>query len=173
MKSHTLQKESSPKCPVCGLRVSTRTTIRVVQMWRRVAADDRLEVTIAVCEGCGTEFEVKVRENDPLKQLKKKRRSRLAWALTATLVLSLLNGLLCLMFDVGPDNEWNPVLRFFLSIGPFPFLTAKLLLTSAPLFLLFVYQNYRLLNRRIQAAGLLMAAPLPFGLGVGFQLLLL
>ena len=89
------------------------------------------------------------------------------------LVLCLIDGLLTIeLLDLNSE-EINPVMRFLLRRGYFPFLMGKYVLTAAGLPFLVVYKNWPLFGTRFRAGFLL---PIFFALYLGllsYQVVLL
>jgi hypothetical protein len=69
-------------------------------------------------------------------------RPRLMAAVILLLVLSISDGLFTLyLIDIGA-TENNPLMAYFLSLGAWPFMTAKFLLTSSGILILLVFHNF-------------------------------
>jgi hypothetical protein len=68
--------------------------------------------------------------------------------IVALLGSTLIDGLLTLeLIEMGSD-ESNPVMRFFLGIGPGAFLIAKYVLTASAIPVLMIFKNHRLFRTR-------------------------
>ena len=90
-------------------------------------------------------------------------------AFLCTLLLSVADAFLTLMLVHAGATELNPVMDFYLSAGPLPFLMAKYLLTSSCLFLLLIHKNCRILAGRIPAWNILFAVPFFYGLLIVYE----
>ncbi len=81
--------------------------------------------------------------------------------LVSTLVLSIVDAFLTLKL-VGEDiHELNPVMDFFLKLGPFQFIMVKWFLTAFGLITLLVLKNYYLWQGRVRTVAVLAHFPLP------------
>lgn len=71
---------------------------------------------------------------------------RIFYAATLILVLSVVDALLTLWLIGEGAQELNPVMAYFLNLGPNMFMAAKYLLTSASVFIVVLF-NYILIQR--------------------------
>ncbi len=87
-----------------------------------------------------------------------------------TLGLSVVDAFLTLVL-VGQDaQELNPVMDFFLKLGPFQFILAKWFLTAFGLTTLLILKNYYLWQGRVKAAVLLFIFPFLYLVLVGYEI---
>lgn len=83
-----------------------------------------------------------------------------AGVLMFTLVLSVVDAFLTIRM-VGRDiKELNPVMGFFLKLGPFEFIMAKWFLTAFGLLILLIFKNYYLWKGKVRTAALLVILPI-------------
>lgn len=62
-------------------------------------------------------------------------------AITAILMLSILDAFLTLFLIERGSSELNPVMAYFLAYGPMPFIVAKYVLTSFGVVILLIFKN--------------------------------
>ncbi|MGO9312335.1 MAG: DUF5658 family protein [Syntrophobacteraceae bacterium] len=89
-----------------------------------------------------------------------------------TLGLSTTDAFLTLVLVGKNVEELNPVMDFFLKLGPFQFIMAKWLLTAFGLTTLLILKNYYLWHGKVRAAVLLFIFPLLYLVLVGYEILL-
>lgn len=83
-----------------------------------------------------------------------------AGVLLFTLVLSVVDAFLTLRL-VGCDiKELNPVMGFFMKLGPFQFIMAKWFFTAFGLLTLLIFKNYYLWKGKLRTAALLVILPI-------------
>ena len=83
-----------------------------------------------------------------------------AGVLLFTLVLSVVDAFLTLRL-VGCDiKEMNPVMGFFMKLGPFQFIMAKWFFTAFGLLTLLIFKNYYLWKGKLRTAALLVILPI-------------
>jgi hypothetical protein len=88
----------------------------------------------------------------------------------ATLVLSIIDAFLTLKL-VGDDiQELNPVMDFFLKMGPFQFIMIKWFLTALGLTALLILKNYYLLQGRVRTAVVLVLFPFLYLVLVSYEI---
>ncbi len=93
--------------------------------------------------------------------------------LLLTLLLSITDAFITMRL-IGEDiRELNPVMAFFLKLGPFQFIMAKWLLTACGLTTLLILKNYYLWQGRIRTAALLLILPFFYIVLVGYEVFLL
>lgn len=86
--------------------------------------------------------------------------------IVALLGCTLIDGFLTLeLIEMGSD-EVNPVMRFFLGIGPESFLTVKYVLTASAIPVLMIFKNHRMFRTRFCVGYLI-----PMFLGLYFILI--
>jgi hypothetical protein len=90
----------------------------------------------------------------------------------ASLGLCLADAFMTLHLLSRGAQELNPVMDFFLRIGPIHFLLAKYLVTGASLMWLLIHKDYPLLKGRIKGKNLLLAVPLLYAVLVVYELFL-
>jgi len=93
-------------------------------------------------------------------------------ALFSTLGLSIADAFLTLVLVGKNVEELNPVMDFFLKLGPFQFIMAKWFFTAFGLTTLLILKNYYLWNGRVRAAVLLFIFPFLYLVLVGYEILL-
>jgi hypothetical protein len=72
-------------------------------------------------------------------------------------ILSISDGLFTLHLIERGATEENPVMAWFLSLGAWPFMVAKFILTSSTVLILLVFHNYYFRPLRIQVKTLIPA----------------
>lgn len=90
----------------------------------------------------------------------------------ATLLLCLADAFMTMHLLSEGAQELNPVMDFFLNIGPIPFLLVKYSLTGAALLCLLIHKNYPLLAGRLTGKSILVAVPIFYALLIGYELFL-
>lgn len=94
-----------------------------------------------------------------------------AAVLVCTLVLSIADAFLTLRL-VGEDiHELNPVMDFFLKLGPFQFITAKCFLTAFGMIALLVLKNYCLRQAKARTVAVLLLLPFLYLVLVSYEIL--
>jgi hypothetical protein len=89
-----------------------------------------------------------------------------------TLVLSITDAFLTLML-VGQDiHELNPVMDFFLKLGPFYFIMVKWFLTAFGLTTLLVLKNYYLWQGKVRTMAVLVILPFLYLVLIGYEIFL-
>jgi hypothetical protein len=96
-----------------------------------------------------------------------------AAVLICTLVLSIIDAFLTLRLVGDSIRELNPVMDFFLRLGPFPFIMAKWFLTAFGLTTLLVLKNYYIWQDRIRAVAVLAAIPFLYLVLVSYEIFML
>lgn len=92
--------------------------------------------------------------------------------LAGTLVLSIVDAFLTLKL-VGKDiHELNPVMDFFLKIGPFEFIMFKWFLTGFGLITLLVLKNYYLWQGRVRTVVVLAILPFLYLVLISYEILM-
>jgi hypothetical protein len=97
------------------------------------------------------------------------------WLLVAIMllaILSLSDGLFTLHLIERGATEENPVMAWFLSHGPWPFMIAKFILTSAAVIILLVFNNVYFRPLRIRVKTLIPAFAAVFVAVLFWQLIL-
>jgi len=93
--------------------------------------------------------------------------------LVFTLVLSITDAFLTLRLVGDNIRELNPVMDFFLRLGPFPFIMAKWFLTAFVLTTLLVLKNYYIWQGRIRAVAVLATIPFLYLILVSYEIFML
>jgi len=93
--------------------------------------------------------------------------------LVFTLILSVTDAFLTLRLVGDGVRELNPVMDFFLDLGPFPFILVKWFLTAFGLTTLLVLKNYYLWQGRIKAVVVLAVLPFLYLVLVSYEVLML
>ena len=89
-----------------------------------------------------------------------------------TLVLSVGDALLTIRLMDADFRELNPVMDYFLNMGPTPFILAKWTLTSAGLTVLLVLKNRYLWRGKIKIAALLVVFPFLYLILITYELIM-
>jgi hypothetical protein len=87
------------------------------------------------------------------------------WLLVAIMLLAILSisdGLFTLHLIERGATEENPIMAWFLSLGAWPFMIAKFILTSSAIIILLVFHNYYFRPLRIQVKALIPASAAVF-----------
>jgi hypothetical protein len=92
--------------------------------------------------------------------------------LVFTLCLSIVDAFLTLVLVGHNAEELNPVMDFFLKLGPVQFIMVKLFLTAFGLTTLLILKNYYLWHGRVKAAALLFIFPFLYLVLVGYEILI-
>jgi hypothetical protein len=88
------------------------------------------------------------------------------------LVFSVLDAFLTLLLVDHGATELNPLMAFYLNIGPAPFVAVKYALTSLSIFVLLVYSNKSIQSLRIPARSMFSIISLTFAGVIAWQLFL-
>jgi hypothetical protein len=94
-------------------------------------------------------------------------------AITAILMLSILDALLTLILIHKGSSELNPVMAYFLEHGLLPFIIAKYLLTSMGVFILLIFKNIFLTPAKIHTRSLFSAVIVAFAAVIAWELFLI
>ncbi len=92
--------------------------------------------------------------------------------LVFTLCLSIVDAVLTLVLVGHNAEELNPVMDFFLKLGPVQFIMVKFFLTAFGLTTLLILKNYYLWHGRVKAAVLLFIFPFLYLVLVGYEILI-
>ncbi|MFZ2446442.1 MAG: DUF5658 family protein [Syntrophobacteraceae bacterium] len=92
--------------------------------------------------------------------------------LLVTLLLSAADALLTIRLTASDFRELNPVMDFFLQLGPTPFILAKWVLTALGLTTLLVLKNIYLWRGRIKTAAILVLMPLLYLILVTYEIIM-
>lgn len=90
----------------------------------------------------------------------------------SALVLSMTDGALTLKLLGLGARELNPVMRFYLELGPGIFIGFKYLLTSSSLLFLAMHQRRSFLGGRITGRQIIFLTPIIFAMVVCYQITL-
>lgn len=93
--------------------------------------------------------------------------------LICTLILSLADAFLTLMLVGDTIGELNPIMDFFLKLGPFQFIMVKWLFTAVGLTALLILKNYYLWHGRVRTAAVLFLLPCLYLVLISYELYLL
>jgi hypothetical protein len=93
--------------------------------------------------------------------------------LVATLVLSISDAFLTLRLVGDSVHELNPVMDFFLRLGPFQFIMAKWFMTAFGLITLLVLKNHYIWQGRIRAVAILAIIPFLYLVLVAYEIFML
>jgi hypothetical protein len=92
--------------------------------------------------------------------------------LIATMILSITDAFLTLWLVGKNVSEVNPVMEFFLNLGPFQFIMIKLFMTAFGLVTLLVLKNHYLWGGRIKIGAMLFIFPFLYVVLVSYEVLL-
>jgi hypothetical protein len=92
--------------------------------------------------------------------------------LICTMILSLTDALLTLKLVGENYRELNPVMGFFMQMGPYPFLFVKWLLTAVGLTVLLVFKNYYLWGGKIRGQTILVIFPFLYLILISYEICL-
>jgi hypothetical protein len=102
---------------------------------------------------------------------------RYGWPVVAvvvtTMTLCTLDALLTLRLCRVGVKDLNPVMRYFIELGPTRFAMTKYFMTAGSVLFLTVHKNYRLLKSTVPAKYLLFAVPVLYGLLILYELALI
>lgn len=91
----------------------------------------------------------------------------------STMVLSIIDAFLTLRLVGERIGEANPVMDFFLKMGPFQFIMIKWFLTAVGLLTLLVLKNYYLWQGRVRTAAVLFLLPFLYLVLVSYEFFML
>jgi hypothetical protein len=101
-----------------------------------------------------------------------KHGPRLVAAILVLVMLSVLDAFLTIELIHRGAKEVNPVMAYYLSLGPLVFFSVKYFLTAASILLVLIYKNVRLFGTRFQVKMLLPILIIPLALTVQWELFL-
>ncbi len=90
--------------------------------------------------------------------------------LVGTMILSITDAFLTLKLVGDTVRELNPVMAFFMQMGPFPFICVKWLLTAIGLTVLLIFKNYYLWGGKIRAQTILFVFPFLYLILVTYEI---
>ncbi|MDA8305697.1 MAG: DUF5658 family protein [Deltaproteobacteria bacterium] len=96
-----------------------------------------------------------------------------AAVLLITLVLSIVDAFLTLKLVGCRIKELNPVMCFFLKLGPVAFIMAKWFFTAFGLLTLLIFKNYYLWKGKVRTAALLGIVPILYLAIISYEVYLL
>jgi len=88
-------------------------------------------------------------------------------------MLSIMDAILTLELIGKGASELNPIMAYYLKLGPLAFFWTKYLLTFAAILLILFHQEAYLFRSKVQAKVLYFFLMIPFGLVVYWELYLL
>jgi hypothetical protein len=94
-------------------------------------------------------------------------------AITAILMLSIVDALLTLILIESGSSELNPVMAYFLKHGLLPFIVAKYFLTSTGVVILLIFKNVFLTRAKIYTHSLFSAVIIAFFAVIAWELFLM
>ena len=94
-------------------------------------------------------------------------------AITAILMLSILDALLTLILIDNGSTELNPVMAYFLEHGLLPFIVVKYCLTSSGVVILLIFKNVFLTKVKIYTHSLFSAVIIVFSAVIAWELFLI
>lgn len=92
--------------------------------------------------------------------------------IVAILFLSIIDALLTLFLIDHGASEMNPIMDYYLQLGPFAFIFAKYLFTSFSLIILLVFGNYYIRKMKMHVRSLFQYTAVLFTLVIGWELIL-
>ncbi len=101
-----------------------------------------------------------------------KHGPRLVAVILAMVILSVLDAFLTLELIHRGATEVNPVMAYYLSLGPLVFFSVKYFLTAASILLVLIYKNVRLFGTRFQVKMILPMLVILLALTVQWELFL-
>jgi hypothetical protein len=99
-----------------------------------------------------------------------KHGPRLVAAILVVLMLTVIDAFLTLELIHRGAKEVNPVMAYYLSLGPLVFFSVKYFLTTACILLVLIYKNVRLFGTRFQVKMILPILIIPLALTVQWEL---
>ena len=93
-------------------------------------------------------------------------------AIVVILLLSIIDAFLTLFLIDHGASEMNPIMAFYLELGPFAFIFAKYLFTSFSLIILLVFGNYYIRKMKMHVRSLFQYTAVLFTLVIGWELFL-
>jgi hypothetical protein len=93
--------------------------------------------------------------------------------LVSTLILSITDAFLTLKLVGDNVHELNPVMDFFLRLGPFPFIMVKWFMTAFGLITLLLLKNYYIWQGRIRTVVVLAIIPFLYLLLVSYEIFMI
>ena len=90
--------------------------------------------------------------------------------LLGTMILSLTDAFLTLKLVGENCRELNPVMGFFMQMGPYPFIIVKWLFTAIGLTVLLVFKNYHLWGGKIRAQTILVVFPFLYLILIAYEI---
>lgn len=97
---------------------------------------------------------------------------RSVFAVVSTLILCIADAFLTLTLLQRGAMEANPVMDFFIGLGPLPFLLVKYILTALGLSTLLIHKNLAIFRGRLPVKALLLALPVLYGILIAYELFL-
>jgi Domain of unknown function (DUF5658) len=101
-----------------------------------------------------------------------KHGPRLVAAILVVVMLSVLDAFLTIELIHRGAKEANPVMAYYLSLGPLVFFLVKYFLTAASILLVLIYKNVRLFGTRFQVKMILPILIIPMALTVQWEIFL-
>ena len=156
-------------CPVCNRGTRQSEQVRTQKVWRNVAKNDFMMVSVARCGHCYSEYEIGSHSlpKPPLGS------GHLFLLIMLTLTLSLIGAFLSLTLISQGAIEWNPILAYFLSLGPIPYLLVKYLLTVVSVMVLVLVYSRSSFRGFLSGSRLFLVFQGILGFGVIYQLFVL
>ena len=133
------------------------TVIRQAISKERRSGKDRRKTTRPIVQSlyrCGKREIIRRREEQNSLFLADRYSQTLFGAITLILFFSALDGLLTLFLISHDATELNPIMAYYINVGPYTFFIVKYLLTSSAVVILLLCQNVFLRTMRIHAHSL-------------------
>ena len=93
-------------------------------------------------------------------------------AIVSILFLSIIDALLTLLLVDFGASEINPIMAFYLQLGPYAFVFAKYFLTASSLIVLLIFSNYYIRKPNIHVRSLFRYTAVLFCMVIGWELIL-
>lgn len=161
--------KASIRCPACNEKFSPATRTRTITVDQAGRSET---IYLANCRKCANEYEVFA---SPTSQSGADLEDR-AWLWmvpVAVLALSLIDGLLSIHLTSRGARELNPILEYYIALGPAPFLLVKGFLTIAAVALFVYLRDHSFFGGRVRGVTLVNLSPFPFIVVVLYQVTLL
>lgn len=165
------QKETH-RCPFCAEPFGPLTRTRSVPILRQKFIGQTSQVTVATCHRCSSDYELNFETKDSTKSVFPVR-SGLVVVFFLGLLLSIADGALSLKLQSSGAYEANPIMGFYMALGPSAFILMKHLLTTSGLVVFLVHHDQGLLGGFLKVRHLLYGASMLFAGVLCYELVLL
>ena len=100
-------------------------------------------------------------------------RPKLFILVLVTILLSITDAVFTLKLVSRGAQEINPIMNFFLKLGPAPFLAVKYFLTGGSLIVFLIHKNFAVFGGKIRVKGILFSVFLMYVLLIFYEIVLL